>query len=112
MAHLQWRNIKCVVVGDGNVGKTCMLISYTTNAFPCALPNLLLRPCCITLIVFSFSFSLSSFFWPTAEYIPTIFDNYSANVMVDGQVIYLGLWDTAGQEEYDRLRPLVHSLPQ
>jgi hypothetical protein len=32
---------------------------------------------------------------------------HSANVMVDGQVIYLGLWDTAGQEEYDRLRPLV-----
>jgi len=52
------------------------------------------------------SFALGEF---PSSYNPTVFDNYVADIILDGKQVQLALWDTAGQEEYERLRPLSYS---
>lgn len=43
------------------------------------------------------------------EYVPTVFDNYVKDVPLHNQQsVSLELWDTAGQESYDKLRPLSY----
>jgi Rho family protein len=41
-------------------------------------------------------------------YEPTVFENYVHDIYVDNVHIELSLWDTAGQEEFDRLRSLSY----
>ncbi|KAK9463611.1 P-loop containing nucleoside triphosphate hydrolase protein [Lipomyces oligophaga] len=43
------------------------------------------------------------------EHLPTVFETYVTDCRVDGKSVQLALWDTAGQEEYERLRPLSYS---
>ncbi|CAF1085903.1 unnamed protein product [Rotaria sordida] len=42
------------------------------------------------------------------DHIPTVFDTYVAEIEVDGNTVDLALFDTAGQEDFDRLRPLSY----
>ncbi|XP_053393142.1 ras-related C3 botulinum toxin substrate 1-like isoform X5 [Mercenaria mercenaria] len=64
-----------------NVGKTCLIMSYAENQFP-------------------------------GEYVPEVVSSvsppYQVRVTVDGRACSISIWDTPGQEEYNRLRPLSY----
>jgi Ras family protein A len=93
---------KIVVVGDGGCGKTCLLISYSQGYFP---EVRLERPS----MQLSGTERLTRHFWQQ-KYVPTVFENYITYPThpPTGKTVELALWDTAGQEEYDRLRPLSY----
>ncbi|NXV03171.1 RHOF protein, partial [Cettia cetti] len=42
------------------------------------------------------------------QYAPSVFEKYTTSVTVGRKEVTLNLYDTAGQEDYDRLRPLSY----
>ena len=69
--------LKLVVVGDGAVGKTCMIHCYIKDEFP-------------------------------DEYVPTVYDAYKGHMNFESREVLLNVWDTAGQDDLQKLRPLAY----
>jgi len=69
---------KAAVVGDPGCGKSYLLFRFAKGT------------------------------WPQNTIYLTVFYKYMADVEVDGKHLELALWDTAGMEDYDRLRPLSY----
>ncbi|XP_077690740.1 rho-related GTP-binding protein RhoF isoform X2 [Eretmochelys imbricata] len=42
------------------------------------------------------------------KYAPSVFEKYTTSITVGNKEVILNLYDTAGQEDYDRLRPLSY----
>ena len=120
---------KLVIVGDGACGKTCLLIVFSKGTFPkvflqfpiYAAVSLDILPCLVStyihlravyvvyLWICSIILSVKILIHSTEkDYVPTVFENYVSDLDVDGKRVELALWDTAGQEDYDRLRPLSY----
>ncbi|PVD28639.1 hypothetical protein C0Q70_11233 [Pomacea canaliculata] len=69
---------KAVVVGDGECGKTCLLQRFCRDTYS------------------------------SQGYLPTVFDTQVVDMVSGTTTIELTLMDTAGQEDYDRLRPFAY----
>ncbi|RMY10948.1 hypothetical protein D0868_03422, partial [Hortaea werneckii] len=76
---------KLVLLGDGACGKTSLLNVFTRGYFPTVYGVML-----------------------TSKSEPTVFENYVHDIFIDNTHVELSLWDTAGQEEFDRLRSLSY----
>ena len=70
-------HIKVVVVGEGAVGKTCMVMTYGADEFP-------------------------------STYSPTVVDTYETVTKIDNKEVNLEIWDTAGQADLGRVRPIAY----
>ncbi|CAN9208366.1 unnamed protein product [Alternaria alternata] len=79
---------KRTFVSDGACGKTCFLISTSKG------------------IYFEVSDTdISTYLLISRKvYVPTLFENYVADLQVDGFKFKCALWDTAGSSDFDRLR--------
>jgi len=73
------QSVKVVVVGDGAVGKSTFLMSLTLG-----MPI------------------------NGTDYVPTTFDNFHCVYPFESRAISLGLWDTAGQSDFEKLRPISY----
>merc|ERR1711934_730401 len=75
---------KALIVGDGAIGKTCLLSRFTNDAIE----------------------------WDNdgePEYEPTTFNNFILNWKTDeGEELEVEMWDTAGQEAFEQLRKLSY----
>ncbi|TKC40265.1 hypothetical protein EI555_006693, partial [Monodon monoceros] len=92
-------NVKCkiVVVGDSQCGKTALLHVFAKDCFPEV--SVARRGC----------EEGGGPGDPRVEnYVPTVFENYTASFEIDTQRIELSLWDTSGSPYYDNVRPLSY----